>query len=267
MTAEHSYDELAVGWALHALEPDEEAAFAQHLAGCQRCARTTAEAFEVMAAMAEGLPAADPSPDLGARLRAAVAETEQVRPVLPPAPAGLSRSAAERAGPRPVPRRAGVRPGSLPRTLVAAAAAAVVGLGAWVAVLDESRDDLRSTVAAQEEVVAELLRPGRATITPLTSGDRRVATVVAREEALHVITDGLQQNDTASTTYVVWGLGEGGPVALGTFDVVRSQMDVRTVGSATTGVDDFPGYGISIEPGRQAPSAPTEVVASGEVAS
>ncbi|MDK3258415.1 anti-sigma factor [Blastococcus capsensis] len=267
MTAEHAYDELAVGWALHALEPDDEADFTRHLPGCERCLRTVAETSEVMAALARDLPAAEPSPELRARLRAAVEETEQVSPVAAPPPAGPPPSAVEQAGPRPVPRSAAGRPALLPRALVAAATAAVVGLGVWVAVLDQARDDLRSTVAAQEDVVAELTRPGRATITPLTSEDQRVATVVARGDTLQVVTDGLQPNDTASTTYVVWGLGDGDPVPLGVFDVDRSQMQLQTVGSGQAGVDEFPAYGISIEPGRQAPSSPTEVVATGEVAS
>ncbi|MGY1723780.1 anti-sigma factor domain-containing protein [Blastococcus sp. SYSU DS0533] len=155
----------------------------------------------------------------------------------------------------------------LPRALVAAAVAVVVGLGVWAAALDRDRDDLRSTVAAQEQAVTELLRPGRATIAPLTAGDRRVATLVVRERAVQVVSDGLARNDTSSSTYVQWGLGAGDPVAPGAFDVVRSQMEVQTVGSGETGLDGFPEYGISIEPGRQAPSAPTEVVATGQVTS
>ena len=43
------FDELAVGWALHALEPEDEDAFAVHLPGCARCAETVAEATELMA--------------------------------------------------------------------------------------------------------------------------------------------------------------------------------------------------------------------------
>ncbi|MGY2085115.1 anti-sigma factor [Blastococcus sp. SYSU DS0539] len=265
MNGEHEYDELAVGWALHALEPADEALFSRHLATCDRCARTVAETSDVMAAMASDLPAAEPSPDLRARLRAAVEETEQLPPATTaPRPPAVAGSTAEHAGPRPVPRR---QRRLLPRVLVAAAVAAVVGLGVWVVVLDRSRDELRSTVAAQEEVVAGLTLPGRATIAPLTAGDRQVATVVVRDDALQVVTDGLERNDPASMTYVVWGLGDGDPVALGTFDVDGPQMEIRTVGSGATGIDDFPGYGISIEPGRQAPSAPTEVVATGQVTS
>ncbi|TYP84940.1 anti-sigma factor domain-containing protein [Blastococcus xanthinilyticus] len=266
---EHAYDELAVGWAMHALEPDDEAAFTRHLSGCERCRRTVAETNEVMAAMARDLPAAEPSPGLRARLRAAVEETEQLPPGAGTAEphAGATRSTAAEAGLPPVPGGAPARSRVLPRVLVAAATAAVVGLGVWVAVLDQTRGDLQATVAAQEEVVAELTRPGPARITPLTAEDQEVASVVVREDALQVITDGLEPNDSRSTTYVVWGLGEGDPVALGEFDVARSQIEIHSVGSGETGVDAFPEYGISIEPGRQAPSAPTEVVATGQVTS
>jgi hypothetical protein len=68
-------------------------------------------------------------------------------------------------------------------------------------------------------------------------------------------------------TYVVWGLGGSRPEALGTFDVEGSQMSLRTVGSGLTGLDDFAQRGISIEPGQETPSAPTEVVATGQVTS
>jgi anti-sigma-K factor RskA len=95
-----------------------------------------------------------------------------------------------------------------------------------------------------------------------------VATVVARDGKLQVVTAGLRVNDSSSNTYVVWGVPDGAaPVALGTFDVVSPKMDVRTVGSAETGLDDYSTYAVSIEPGRQAPAAPSEVVANGQVTS
>src|SRR3712207_7218554 len=40
------FDELAVGWALHALEPEDETVFSAHLATCARCADTVAERSE-----------------------------------------------------------------------------------------------------------------------------------------------------------------------------------------------------------------------------
>src|SRR4051812_49818538 len=73
------FDELAVGWALHALEPEDETLFARHLPDCPRCAQTVAETAEVMAAMATDLPAAEPSDQLRSPLRAPVERTAHVR--------------------------------------------------------------------------------------------------------------------------------------------------------------------------------------------
>jgi hypothetical protein len=57
------------------------------------------------------------------------------------------------------------------------------------------------------------------------------------------------------------------PVALGTFDVDRSQLELRTVGAGQAGLDQYSTFGISIESGRKAPPAPTQMVAIGEVTS
>jgi hypothetical protein len=279
------FDELAVGWALHALEPEDEDAFAVHLPGCTRCAETVAETTELMAATAADLPAAEPSEELRSRLRAAVTETEQVRgPVGPvPAPAGLPADPrpdvpadprpdvpAERAAVLPVGARSG-RPAwrrALPGALVAAAFAAIVGLGLWTVFLSSERDEAMATAAEQAAVMEALMEPGRAAIAPVADLDgRTVATVIAREDRMRVVADGLTPNDTSDSVYVVWGMRDGVPDPIGTFDVVDQGMDLRTVGSDRTGLDDYPEYRISIEPGRQAPSVPTEVVASGEVAS
>ena len=270
-TPDHDpFDELAVGWALHALEPEDEAVFAVHLHGCTRCAATVAETTEVMGAMARDLPVAEPSEQLRTRLRAAVETTEQVPgPVVPEIPS--ERTPRRVLDPAAV---VGPNPGELPRwrrmlpaSLVAAAVAAIVGLGLWNVFLASSQERLRETVASQEEVLEAVLNPGRATIAPLQADGRTVATVVARGDELQVVTSGLTVNRPETTSYVVWGMGKGDPVALGTFDVSRSQIDVESVGSRSTDLDGFPQYGISLEPGQEAPSSPTAVVATGEVAS
>ena len=59
----------------------------------------------------------------------------------------------------------------------------------------------------------------------------------------------------------------GTPVALGTFDVVSPDMDLRTVGSDRTGLDGYSAYGISLERGRAAPPLPSRIVATGQVSS
>lgn len=255
------FDRLAVGWALHALEPEDEDVFARHLPGCDRCARTVAESVQTMAALAAELPEVEPAPDLGALLRAAVAGAEQVPvPELPTATGFPGYRPPPPSQPQP---RRGNR--VVASSLAAVVVAALLGFGAWAVSLAGSRADLEATVAAQQEIVDALLEPGRATVTRLDDGERRVATVVARDDRLAVVTHALPQNDPRSSVYVVWGVGDGAPTALGTFDVARSQTSLQTVGSGQTGLDDYPGYGISLEPGRSAPSAPTEVVATGEV--
>ena len=109
-----------------------------------------------------------------------------------------------------------------------------------------------------------LLQPGPTAIAPVADDDgRTVATVVARADRMLVVADGLAVNDTSSETYVVWGMREDVPEPIGTFDVVNDRMDLRPVGSDGTGLDQYSEYAISIEPGRQAPSVPTDVVAAG----
>jgi hypothetical protein len=279
--ADHeSFDELAVGWALHALEPEEEVLFAAHLPACPRCRGTVAETAEVMAALAADLPSVAPPERLRGRLRAAVGEAAQAPSPAEeeaPVPAGdVGRPAADRPAsgfpdlvvPRPMASSGAPTPWRrvLPNALVAAGVAAILALGTWNVVLSTARDEAQTAVAQQARMLDALLTPGRATVTPLSGDDGTpVATVVARTGQVQVVTHGLSVNDADEETYVVWGLGGDAPVALGTFDVLRRQMDLQAVGSAPSGLEDFTAYGISLEPGRQAPSAPTDVVARGEV--
>jgi anti-sigma-K factor RskA len=263
-THEHQpFDELAVGWALHALEPEDEAVFAAHLRNCDRCAETVAGATEAMAAMAADLPQAEPSDALRLRLHQAVAETEQLParvPVAEPVPAPVRTL-----GSAPSARK-GRRRRLLP-ALVAAAAAAIVGLGVWNVVLNDDRQELQSTVASQSAVMEALMDPHRATLAPLGDDGQPVVTVVPRGDELEVVAHGLAVNDADSTSYVVWGLRGGQPIPLGTFDVKGSQARMQTVGSGLTGLGQYDEYAVSLEPGQEAPSAPTDVVATGQVTS
>jgi hypothetical protein len=277
-----SWDELAVGWALHALEPEDETLFTHHLSGCARCGRTVAETSEVMAAMAGDLPQAEPSEGLRERLRSAVEETAQlpstgrrtappVTPAVPPAVAHAAAGGDLGSLRAPLPLRAVDRRPAwrrvLPTTLIAAAVAAVLSLGAWNVAVMNARDAAQATAAEQARMLEGLLAPGRAAIAPVSHDGHAVATVVAREHGVQVVATDLPVNDRDDSTYVVWGMVDGLPQPLGTFDVVTPQMDLRPVGSSATGLDDYSEYAISIEPGRQAPSFPTEVVGKGQVTS
>jgi anti-sigma factor RsiW len=253
-------EELAVGFALHALEPEDADLFTAHLEGCARCRQIVEETTDVMAAMAAAAPSAEPPHGLRERLRAEVARTEQefsaARGSTSPPHAGGGPTVAQ----LPVPRRRRTS------VLVAAAVAAVVALGGWAAVLVGERDEARKTAAADASMVEELLRPGRATVVPVADDEgRTVATLLARDDAVQVVSHGLAPNDTDAQTYVLWGLDDGAPEAVGTFDVSGSDRELHTLDASAGG--DFSGYGISIEPGRQAPEAPTDVVASGSLPS
>jgi anti-sigma-K factor RskA len=81
------WDALAVGWAMSALDPEDEAIFLPHLATCRRCADTVAETTRTVGDMAWTVPEEAPSPELRDRLMSAVrAEPRGVRPLpnLPP---------------------------------------------------------------------------------------------------------------------------------------------------------------------------------------
>jgi Anti-sigma-K factor rskA len=264
MTGDHAgFDELAVGWAMHALEPEDESFFAAHLAGCARCAATVAETSEVMAAMASDLPQAEPSEGLRDRIRAAVEETEQVPAPVPGPAARPVRPVPADPGPRRVVEQPSRWRRAIPVGLVAAAVAAIVGLGVWNVVLASDRQELQSTVAQQSAFMDSLFADGEATVAPMTHRGEMVAMMVARDDEMGIVPAALSANDAHDTTYVLWGLGEGAPTALATFDVERPQLKVQTVGSEKTDLSGFSGFGISLEPGRQAPSIPTDIVAQG----
>jgi hypothetical protein len=261
---DEGFEELAVGWALHALEPEDADTFVPHLAGCAVCRQIVDETTEVMAAMASAAPSAEPPPALGERLRAAVARTPQEGaadgPEVPPAPSGAHPVPAPLAV-VPVPRRRWTS------VLVAAAVAAVVGLGAWTVVLTGDRNEARQAAAAEAAMIEELLRPGPATVVPVADdGGRTVATLLARDDGVQLVSHALEANDRDAETYVLWGLEEGTPKALGAFDVTGSGLELKNL--EVEGADDFRSYGLTVEPGRRAPEAPTtDVVARGSLPS
>lgn len=79
---------LAVGWALHALEPDEELEFSAHRPGCAVCERLVAETSEVLGALGEAVPEEEPPSGLRDAILAAAGEE--------PAPPGRSPRPADR---------------------------------------------------------------------------------------------------------------------------------------------------------------------------
>ena len=60
--------ELAVGWALHALEPADESPVAAHIPHCPTCTSTAAETEEIGATLGLSVTQANPSAELEQRV-------------------------------------------------------------------------------------------------------------------------------------------------------------------------------------------------------
>ena len=79
------HSELAVGWALHALEPAENLLIAAHLADCSTCASIAADTEEVGAALGLSVPQTIPSLELERRILS-VTDTGRPAPIMALAP-------------------------------------------------------------------------------------------------------------------------------------------------------------------------------------
>jgi anti-sigma-K factor RskA len=253
------YEELAAGYALGALEPEDEQTFLTHLHGCARCERDLAVHLSTLTHLAYAPDAAEPPASLLDGIRAGVLASgrgSSLSEVAEVVPLDAARS-----------RRLGL--GQLHRaramTAVAAAAALVVGLGVWNVTLQSDRSQQEQWGERMTAAVRELGVPGTDTV-PLTVGDDVVAVALVRGDELSLVVDGLAANDTSSTTYVLWGqsrFGDVRPVAA--FDVTEEGLDVREGLHLQAGVADVTRFMVTHEQGRVAPPIPSPVLASGDV--
>jgi hypothetical protein len=262
--------EEAVGWALHALEPDEEMAVELHVPTCPDCRAAVSDTEAVMARLATAVEQVDPP----ARLRASILEAAAATPQVPAprreptsAPNPRRATTAPPSGSDPAgPSRGGGRRLS-PRRLVAASVAVVAvvaigGLGARTLQLQQQLESANAQTASTTGLVQQLARPGVAHALLAEPNGTAVAAVVLNGGQRDVYTIALASN-ADDHTYVLWGLKDmsSAPQPLGAFDVAPRDPGLRTVGSP--GQDSFAAYAISLEPGRTPPAVPTDVVASG----
>lgn len=289
------FEGLAVGQALHALEPGDEQRLAAHLISCPRCARTVVDAAALGAALASTLDPVAPPPGLRARLLAAAGDDPRPAPTGPPEPregAGASEAGLTPLLPspssrtlhswqsEPAPARAARAKdaASVPeqsksgqsksghskplwrRPRVLALTAVLAGiLGAGVAVpatLSLTRSGSDSTQTALAQAMAA---PGTRSVA-LTGGGGATGRAVVSNKGLFLVVAGLPHNDAHSTTYVLWGTATGGGrKALATFDVSGHSPVVI----AQPGLGNLPegtGFAVSYEKGRAAPAQPSDVM-------
>jgi hypothetical protein len=81
-----TYRELAVGWALHALEPAEESLVIGHLADCPTCTSIAAQTEEIGAMLALSVPQTTPGTGLEQQIFSAT-ESSRATPMVSLAPA------------------------------------------------------------------------------------------------------------------------------------------------------------------------------------
>lgn len=278
--------EQAVGWALHALEPDEEIAVLLHLPRCQACRSAVHDAEDVLANLGAAVEQVAPPPTLRGSILAAASDMQQHVPMVRPrgSSEGVPRSVPavsprHRVTPRPAGPPSRVSDPLMSRgswlsrrgrrlaaaSLALIAVLAVGGLAVRTSQLEQQRDAEIAQAQSITDLAERLDRPGVSYAFLADSGDSTIAAVLVDEGERQVFTIGLPSNTANSDIYVLWGIRAGAaPQPLGTFDIAAADQGLRTVGSGAE-ADDFSEYAISLEPGRVAPASPTDVVARGQV--
>lgn len=250
------HSELAVGWAMHSLEPAEESLVSAHLPGCPPCREVAAQTEELGAMLGLSVPETPPSAELEQRILS-VTGAPWTAPVTP------------LASPAPPARRLAVLPrsrfGELAAAAVVVLVAGAVALGVRVAHLNGQLDEAQHRAMAVSEAIQRAADPAAIRV-PLVAGDGQpVGMVLASPSQVAVVPTQLPANEVANHTYVLWGLAGDTPIPLAPFDVTGEAAGLHAVTSATQ-MPKFTGYAISLEPGRRAPAVPTDIVATGKVA-
>jgi anti-sigma-K factor RskA len=250
-TGHASYDELAVGYALSALEPDDEQQFVAHLRGCAVCARALAEHTETLAHLAYAAEAETPPPSVLEGIRAGVAASGRAGAF----PAPLSLDAAR--------QRRSRSTRLMTATLGAAAAVAlIVGL-VFVRGLMADRDNQQTVNDRLAAAVRSLTEPNARLID--LKGDGGHGTLILNGQNVSLVMAGMPRNDTKNSVYVLWEQTTFGDVsAVGVFDVKDDDLAVATL-QLKQDPTTVHAFMVTKESGRVAPPRTTQpVLVAGE---
>jgi len=244
--AHELYEQLAVGHALSALEPEDEHAFLAHLSGCAACEAAVAEHTETLSHLAYGAAAAEPPASLLEGIRKGVQESGRAGAFpVPTAPSSLD-AARERRRHRTMRTTTGL----------IGAAAALVMVMALVFVnrgLQAKNNDLQAADARLSSVVTSLVHEGSRKVT-LTGGGKTSAVAVLNGSAVSLVMRGVAANDTSNSIYVLWERSRFGVVRpVGTFDVHSSDIAVVDHLRLTGDADTVQSLIVTREQGRTAP--------------
>jgi anti-sigma-K factor RskA len=237
------YDELAAGYALHALEPDEELLFTEHLATCSRCAEVLDEHAFVAAQLGSLADAEEvPVPEWRSIRSGVVGDVPAPAPDTAPVVSLDARRTARRS----------------PRLLAAAAglvAVAGVGVLTWQTVSGGAGNDQVTAAIARCQSHAATCKVVR---LHDDHGDPAVVLVSGGEARLLPIHMG---PPTPGHQYVLWQLPRSnGPTAIGEFTDASHEMTTRLLMPYA----DTAAFAVSLEPADTPPTTPSQVLATGQ---
>lgn len=235
------YEQLAAGYVLGALEPDDEHLFQRHLAGCAICESSVRELEEAAGALAYAVPPVEPPAALRASIRRKVAATARPRGV--------------------VSFRPWTRPALVSRVAVAACILALFALGFWNMSLRNQNSLYQRRVAAFEQLGRLVSDPSTQTVRldgdPVERGARVVVFVSSLQDRGALIVEGLAAPPSGKV-YELWGIPNGQGL-----DRAIPATVFRTSGGGVQpllfklSIQPNMTYGITEEPGPNGSQTPT----------
>jgi len=234
------FEQLAAGYVLGALEPDDEHVFQRHLGDCSECEANVRDLEEVVGTLAYAAPPVDPPETLWASIQ------REIRPEQRPAQ------------PQPVRRRRWTSP-LVARLAAAAAIVLVAALSVWNLNLRDENAGYRDRVTALEQAARLLNEPSSAQIHLKGPAAEARATVLASspQDRGVLVVENLPPLQRGRV-YELWGVPEG--------DIGRAQKALVFVPLRRQGVQTLafqvpiqPGtvFAITEEPGPQGSEKPT----------
>jgi anti-sigma-K factor RskA len=224
---------LIAPYALNALEADDRSRFEAHLALCEQC-RVELVGFLSTAARLGEAEAATPPPELRERLVTMAASTPQEHPVVT---AFSQRSRVRRLAPR--------------IALAAAVAAAVVGIGGFVAEHDRAED-----LSADQARITALMTAPDSTMNVDTASGGGTVRVIASESRDAAMVIGTSLPDLGDDrTYQVWHMQDGKPTSVGLIGHGPGMLFVD-------GIEGAEAYAVSVEPSGGSPQPTSDPISA-----
>lgn len=238
-----AWAQLAVGHALDALEPADEAVFLAHVRTCPSCQRLVDDTRRSATELAYAVEPVAPPPQLWARIEAGLGQSGR-----PPAAVPVPAAPGPAIGPA---RRSGLR------WLAAAAAAAVLAGLVGTGVLASRLSGQNSTQRRQLAAVLDCLGSPDCRLMPMTGSGGAQAVALVSSGRVQLFLNGLPQNNRGAEVYVLWELRGGAPpAAVTTFDVVTGGWTAVPARALPVAATAQSALAVTREAGRQAPPRP-----------